>query len=279
MGDYLSVAVIGKRMIYQSRATAESTVRAPPTADIIQRTDSASTELKRGAVVNTLALLASNFRGIFTFLVARLLGPAVLGTFAVAWANLELVSKIAVFGLDNAITTFVARAEAVGDHARSRALFRIAAGIVLAQSVMLSAIVIAAIRLFGHRLPLPREMQSAFAFMLGALPGVALYRIGTSVSWGMKVMKHDIFSRGITESVATTLAFLIAFALGFNRFAPELAAIVGTSCCGIVAVILAAKLFREVPSQVGVISVRDETGKLLAYGAPISAHQLLNALI
>src|SRR5947207_7473399 len=96
---------------------------APPAVDVLPRADAAGTELKRRAVVNTLALLASNFRGIFTFLVARLLGPAVLGTFSVAWASLELVSKIAVFGLDNAITTFVARSEAVGNHARSRALF------------------------------------------------------------------------------------------------------------------------------------------------------------
>jgi O-antigen/teichoic acid export membrane protein len=242
----------------------------PPAAD-------ARAELKRGAFVNTLALLASNFRGIFTFLVARLLGPAVLGTFSVAWASLELVSKVAVFGLDNAITTFVARAEAVGDHARSLALFRIAAVIALVQSVVIGLILVLTISLFGNRLPLPPAMLSAFAFILGALPGIALYRIGTSVSWGMKVMKHDIFSRGITESVATTLAFLIAYAVGFNELAPEVAAIVGTSSCGIVALTLATKLFHRTSSQI--ISTRREAAKLLAYGAPISAHQLLNALI
>ena len=251
----------------------------PPTTDVLPRADAAGTELKRGAVVNVLALLASNFRGIFTFLVARLLGPAVLGTFSVAWASLELVSKIAVFGLDNAITTFVARSEAVGDHARSRALFRIAVVIVLAQSLVIGAIAIGTIWLVGDRLSLPREMLSAFTFILGALPGVALYRVSNSVSWGMKVMKHDIFSRGITESIATTLAFVIAFAIGFNALAPELAAIIGTTCCGIVALMLAANLFQGGPAQVGVISVRDEAAKLLAYGAPIGAHQLLNALI
>ena len=35
-------------------------------------------ELTRGAWANVIAMLASNFRGIFTFLVARLLGPAAL---------------------------------------------------------------------------------------------------------------------------------------------------------------------------------------------------------
>jgi O-antigen/teichoic acid export membrane protein len=84
----------------------------PPPADALIRVDETRVELKRGAFFNTIALLASNFRGVFTFLVARLLGPAVLGTFAVAWAMTDLISKIGIFGLDNAITTFIARSEA-----------------------------------------------------------------------------------------------------------------------------------------------------------------------
>jgi len=78
---------------------------APPAMDAPARVDETGAELKRGAILNTTATLASNLRGIFTFLVARLLGPAALGTFSVAWANTDLASKIAVFGLDNAITT------------------------------------------------------------------------------------------------------------------------------------------------------------------------------
>jgi len=102
-------------------STLESTLRVAPSPDVALPVDETGSELKRGAFFNTIALLASNFRGVFTFLVARLLGPAVLGTFAVAWAMTDLISKIGVFGLDDAITTFIARSQAVGDHARSRA--------------------------------------------------------------------------------------------------------------------------------------------------------------
>jgi Polysaccharide biosynthesis protein len=99
---------------------------APPVVDAPARVDQTGVELKRGAFLNTIAMLASNFRGIFTFLVARLLGPAALGIFSVAWSTTDIISKIGVLGLDNAITTFIARSEAVGDHARSRSLFRVA---------------------------------------------------------------------------------------------------------------------------------------------------------
>ncbi len=97
-------------------STIEGRLAIPtPAADAPARVDETGVELKRGAFLNTIAMLASNLRGVFIFLVARLLGPAALGTFSVAWANTDLASKIAVFGLDNAITTFIARSQATGN--------------------------------------------------------------------------------------------------------------------------------------------------------------------
>src|SRR2546428_1652178 len=223
---------------------------APPlAADATARVDETGVELKRGAFLNTIGMLASNFRGIFTFLVARLLGPAALGIFSVAWSTTDTISKIGVLGLDNAIITFIARSEAVGDRLRSRRLFRVAVVLGIVQSAVTAVIVITAIRLFSHRLHLQPEMVSALAVLLCAMPGVALYRISTSVSRGMKVMQHDIYSRGLTEPIATTLALLMAVAVGFNKFAPELAAIFGTAAAGVVALVLAAKLFRRIPED------------------------------
>ena len=252
---------------------------APLASDALTRVDDTRLELKRGAFFNTIALLASNFRGVFTFLVARLLGPAVLGTFAVAWAMTDFISKIGIFGLDNAITTFIARSEAVGDRARSQLLFRLAVLLALVQSALTAAILIVAIHLFGDRLGLPREMVSALVVVLCAMPGIALYRVSTSISRGMRVMKHDIYSRGLTEPTATTLALLVALAIGFKNFAPEVAAIVGTAASGMVAVILAARLFKHTPARQDRVSVYREAKGLLGYAAPICGYQLLNTFI
>ncbi len=194
-------------------------------------------ELKRGAWTNLIAMLASNFRGIFTFLVARLLGPAALGIFSVAWATTDLVSKIGIFGLDDTIITFIARAEAAGDRARSRALFRLAVFLGVLQCAILAVISITIVRLFGDRLGLDPQMVAALSVMLCAMPVVALYRINTAVSRGMKVMRHDIFSRGITETIVTTLAFLAALWFGLTTFAPEIAVIVGMGASGLVALL------------------------------------------
>ena len=157
------------------------------------RVDETGAELKRGAFLNTIAMVTANFRSIFIILIGRLLGPVSLAIFSVAWANAELFSKIGIGGLDDAATTFIARANAVGDLVRARALFWVAVTLGVAQSTLVAALSIFVIRRFGNELGLKPEMVSALAILFWAMPSIALYRICTAVSRGMKVMRHDIF--------------------------------------------------------------------------------------
>ena len=241
-------------------------------------------ELARGAFVNTLAMVASNFRGVFTFLVARLLGRATLGIFTIAWATTDLLSKIGVFGLDNSLTTFIARAEASGDRDRSRSLFRIAVWVSVSLSVVVAAMTVAVARGLGSRFGQPPEVIAALTIVIWAMPGLALYKVGTAASRGMKVMRHDVYSRGLTETIGTTLAFLVVIALGARASAPEIAAIGGTLAAGLVAVRLAASLFsgtsrgraRSVPFQA---DNTNAAATLVAYAAPIAGYDLLNTVI
>src|SRR5438067_6425664 len=280
MPSNLEITQAGDRLRDESVSPTETVLDvAPPVVDAPARVDETGVELKRGAFLNTIAMLASNFRGIFTFLVARMLGPAALGIFSVAWSTTDIISKIGVLGLDNAITTFIARSEAVANRARSRALFQIAVVLGVAQSIVTALIVIIALRLFNNRLHVQPQMVSALALVLCAMPGLALYRISTAVSRGMKVMQHDIYSRGMPEPIATTLAFLLALAVGFKESSPEVAAIVGTAASGLIALALASTLFRHMPAQTDVVSPLGEARSLLAYAAPISIYQLINAFI
>jgi O-antigen/teichoic acid export membrane protein len=249
-------------------------------ADLAGEARKTGVELKRGALFNTIAMLTSNFRAVFTILIARLLGPIALGIFSVVWATTDLFSKFGIIGLDDAVTTFVARANAAGDRARCRALFHVAAALAITLSAMVALLTILGIKTFGSYLHLAPEMAGAMAVVICALPGIALYRISTSVSRGMKIMHHDIYSRGLTESGATTLAFLAALAVGFGKFAPEVAAIAGTAASGVVAFTLASKLFRILPDQSSaVVSRKHEARQLVLYALPIGADQFLNAFI
>src|SRR5437879_12097810 len=105
--DHLD-ALAGIKQSRKSVSMTENTLDVPPSAvDAPARVDETGVELKRGAFFNTIAMLASNFRGIFTFLVARLLGAAGLGIFSVAWSTTNIISKIGVLGLDSAILMLI----------------------------------------------------------------------------------------------------------------------------------------------------------------------------
>lgn len=267
-----------RRCFFRSMTAAETLLRPiTPPGGVVHRIDPGP-ELKRGAWTNFIAMLASNFRGVFTFLVARLLGPAALGVFSVAWATTDLVSKIGIFGLDDTIITFIARAEAAGNRARSRALFRLAVALGVFQCALLAALAIALVRVLGQPFGLDPDMADALSVMFCAMPVIALYRINTAVSRGMKVMRHDIFSRGITETIVTTAAFLGAIALGWKKFGPEIAVIVGMGASGLVALFLAGSLFRNT-TRAAKLAFVPEARRLLTYAAPISAYDLLNSII
>src|SRR3982751_5481482 len=100
--------------------------------------DDAHAELTRGAWLNTVATMTANFRAVFTILIARLLGAISLGLFSVAWATTDLISKIGIVGLDDGVTTFVARANATGDKHGARLLLRTAALLSVAWSALVA---------------------------------------------------------------------------------------------------------------------------------------------
>lgn len=241
------------------------------------RTDVAiGATLARGAFFNALAFLASSLRGIFVLLVARLLGSAILGTFVLAWAITDLVSKFATLGLDISTVAFVARTEAKGDRSASRRIMNASLMIALGASLLLAGLGFWCTWTLGPRLGRDPELVRATAVMLLALPGIALYRVANGLSRGMTVMHHDIYSRGLTESLATAAALVVTVAFGLRQLAPEIAAIAGTLASGCVAVACARRLYVPVPGTATKRPARGLVRTLLRASAPIALYDLIN---
>src|SRR5207249_3961928 len=127
---------------------------------------------------------------------------------------------------------------------------------------------------FGQR----EQLARATAVMMLAMPGLVLYRVSNALSRGMAVMHHDIYSRGLTESLGTSAALLVAIALGGRDLAPEIAAIAGTLASGLVAFALARRLFMFRGSYPGLTTVShaSSVSALVRASAPIAAYDLLN---
>ena len=232
------------------------------------------TELARGAIVNVVSLVAANMRGIFTFLIARLLGHSTLGTFGIAWSTTDLLSKVGTFGMDTSTIALVSAREAEGDVNGSRALLRRALLWGLLFSVAIALIGIIGFQYIGPQLGQRPELVRTTSLLLLALPGIALYRISNGVSRGMKVMKHDLYSKGFTETFGTIVTLLVAIAIGLRDLAPAVAVLVGTGAGGLMAFTLARGLFPR-----GLAGTAKSAPPLLRFSAPIAIYSLLNMLI
>lgn len=233
------------------------------------------TALARGVITNVLAILAASFRAVFMLLIARLLGREALGTFALAWAISEILSKIGLFGLEEGVLALVAKKDAVGDRAGCRFLFKRALTWGLLFNVVVAALGFVAVGALGARIGHDPALVTATSYILLALPGIAAYRISTSVSRGLRVMKHDIWSRGFTETPITILTLVVGFYLGLGAMSSVVAVIVGSSAGGVVAFLLARRLLRDAPRE----KPEPITLPMLRFAAPIAAYSLLNLLI
>src|SRR5205085_944360 len=131
-------------------------------------------------------------------------------------------------------------------------------------------------RTLGPRFGERQELARATAVMLLALPGIALYRVSNALSRGMAVMHHDIYSRGLTESLGTAGALLGALGLGIRDLAPEIAAIIGTLASGLVAFFLAHGLLANQPHTFSRSHQPELVQNLIRASAPIALYDLLN---
>jgi len=234
--------------------------------------------LARGAVVSTLAFLASNLRAVFTVLIARLLGQAVLGTFGVAWAVTDLAAKFGTLGLDYSVTARVARCEALGDRPGSRRVLRDSVRTTLSAGLLVAVGGAWLTREIGPRAGLRPEAVTATAALLLAVPGLALYRVSNGLSRGMKVISHDVYSRGFTESLVSVAVLLVAVVAGGRLLAPVLAAVAGTTASGLVALALARRLFHDRAGQ-DATDAAPTWNQLLRGSIPIAVYDLLNIAV
>lgn len=232
--------------------------------------------LARGAAANLLVLLAANFRGVFTFLIARILGQAALGRFGLVFATTELLSKVGMLGLDSGIVPLIATRAAVGDGEGSRRLFRRAIVCALAVSVPLALLAIPAITWVADIAGLD-AYAGGMTLMLLALPAIAVARISTGASRAVRSVGDEFYSRGLTETWVTTGVFVIAVALGIRGVAPALAIVAGTTAAGVVAFALAARALARCGGST--TANRRSTAAMLRFSAPIAGSSLVNVLV
>lgn len=236
--------------------------------------------LARGAGVNLLTMLASNLNAVFTLATARLLGRSALGAFTLAWAITDVLVKLGTFGLDRALLALGARLQARGDGAGFRALLSRSLRWGVALSAVLTAVAVLAVRSLGPRLGQPQALVDATSVMLLAMPAITLFRVSIHGSRALRVMRHDLWTRGLTEPVVAVLALLVLTGFGLGFLSPVAAKGIGLAVAAALAYGLVRGLSRERP---GGVLAPDGPGveeraapRLLRFATPIACTDLLH---
>ena len=257
------------------------TARGSPRRDGLALDD--GHQMARGAAANLLVLFASNFRALFTFLIARILGEAALGRFGLAFATTELLSKVGMLGFDNAIVPFVARSAVSGRRSAIGVVKRTTALAFAASTVVM--VFVAGLVWWRRDVPGLEAYSTGGALMLLALPAIAVARIATGASRAVLAMGSEFYSRGLVETWVTTGVFIIAVALGLRDAAPALSVAIGSTAAAIVAYALAVRALQSrIPDDVDAHAARTRPARgamidQLRFSLPIAASSLLTVLV
>jgi O-antigen/teichoic acid export membrane protein len=233
-------------------------------------------QLARGAAANALVLIAANFRGVFTFLIARLLGRAALGRFGLLFTVTDLLSKPATLGFEEGMVPLVAGRTATGDGAGARQIYTRGLTAALVASIALAAIGFPLLEWLARARQL-EAFGGGAPLMLFALPGITLARISTAASRAVLAMRNEFYSRGLVETWVTTAVFVVSIALGLHGIAPALAVVTGSTAGGIVACVLARRALAVVPGDEP--ANRRTVSSAIRFSAPIAGSGLLTVLM
>jgi O-antigen/teichoic acid export membrane protein len=248
--------------------------------------------LTRGIAANAATLAAMSVRGVMSVVIARTLGGAALGAFLLAFAWMDVLSTIGVFGLDNAALTFVARARGLGRAWAARPILRAAALAALGASLVPMLAVLLAVAAGWPRSIRAGGVGLALAVMAPTIPALAVGRVCAAVARGLRVMDVDLYAHGITGTVVMLGGLALTLALGVGEAGPSLAVTIGTFAALAVAAGMTARVVSDAAvapatpggapqsgRAAGVAATDDPARGLLRFAVPVAGTSILGLLL
>ena len=185
--------------------------------NIAVSSNSASHQVRRGAIVNALGTVGKISGPTFLVLVSRLYGPDVWGIYATSYAVVQMVSALLTAGLADGTIMYVANDVDKPDdrtgtyRSISTALF---VGI-SASLLVLVGLFVGGDRLLADRFEFGDRLILLLRWMCVGLPMMAFERIVLAATQGLGIMKYQAIVGGATRPLS-----LLATATAFWFFLP-----------------------------------------------------------
>lgn len=155
-----------------------------------------SRTVARAAGVNLLGMAARASRALVTLFVTRVSGPVVFGLFTLSLAVVDIVSRLALFGMDKSVLKFVPEGSARGDAYRHDVLAAsLRTGLTLA--VLLSAAVFVAGPWIAARWLHEPGAGTALRIVALSIVPTTLASLMLAGTKALKIMAYDAFVTGM----------------------------------------------------------------------------------
>ena len=168
------------------------------------------TLVKGAGIAFSGMVLAKILAYIYRIIIARYYGPADYGLFSIGVAVFTIFSVIAMMGLNNAIVHYTAYFRSKGDDRRTKGVILFSFKIVLAVSVLLTALLFLLSDFIAEAFFHTPELAMVFGIFSFALPFYALSLIGSVIFVGFQRIKYLVYSDNIISNTMK-IVFLLAF--------------------------------------------------------------------
>ena len=231
--------------------------------------------MAKAAAVNLVGMAARSSRALVTLFVTRVAGPGVFGLFTLALAVVDIVGRLALFGMDKSVLKFVPEVRERGEQGRYEVIssslwIGLALGAALGLAVALIAPWIATRWLAEPGVTLPLRIMA-----LSILP-TTLASLLLAATKALKIMSYDAFVTGMLLPLA--LLVLSVPILWAEDDLAVLAVAYTTSC--LAAVVVSAWLFRRHFSLARALArpAPAELRRMAAFSTPLGLHDFVQFL-
>lgn len=235
-------------------------------------------DVARGAAVNFLGILARSLSFVFYVVLARLYGDEHTGLYLLAWATVDVGSKLTILGLDRGVLARVAMRRADGD---GDGVYQIV-GQALAMGFVFSLAMIALSQVMASTICIgiyqePQMITPLRVMVIGMLPWT-LSAILLFATRALRVMRYEIYTKSVIEPVVLLAGALFFYYLGWGALGLALAFLLSTSIGAGMAVVFYC---RELSLGRTLFSMfqKKGAGELLRFAAPIGIYDMLNLLL
>lgn len=150
--------------------------------------------LAKGLSINVLGTLFKLARGVSYVVIVRLFGASVFGTYALCWAVVEMLSKCAIVGCDQANIRFVAQGQT--------GVLRYTLRMVLAASLLVVIGLYAAAPLIVPWFIADPQAVGAVRVLLLSIPCIAITSVTLGALKGRKLVQYEMLLRSLVEPIA-----------------------------------------------------------------------------